>query len=150
MAVPADGQRYGPEANAKMNTRKKSLIGSLFASMLSLCGCGQTPSPQHPAQGEPTLVEEITVTGFDTDGEPVIRKWSDGSLWIHFEAMPPFFAEDNGTESEFETFELKIQEALGVPVVREDREVFVIQNHAADTAEKAKSWLEGFHKNNGP
>ncbi len=133
-----------------MNTRKKTLIGSLFASMLSLCGCGQTPSPPQAAPDEPTLVEEITVTGFDADGEPIIKKWSDGSLWIHFEAMPPFFAEDNGTESEFQTFELKIQEALSVPVVREDREVFVIQNPAADTAEKAKSWLEGFHKNNGP
>ncbi len=58
--------------------------------------------------------------------------------------------EDNGTESEFETFELKIQEALGVPVVREDREVFVIQNPAADSAEKAKSWLDRVSKNNGP
>ena len=64
--------------------------------------------------------------------------------------MPPFFAEENGTESEFESFELKVQDELGVPVVREDRDVFVIRNPAPDTAEKAESWLEHFHKYNGP
>ncbi len=134
-----------------MIAHKKTLIGSIIASMLSLCGCGQnTPPPSPPAHDEPTLIEQIKVTGFDADGEPIINKWSDGSLWIHFQAMPPFFAEDNGTESEFETFELKVQDALGVPVVREDREVFVIRNPAPDTAEKAKSWLENFHNNNGP
>lgn len=132
-----------------MSTRKKTLFGSIIASILSLCGCRQDPPP--PAvQFEPTLVEEIKVTGFDADGEPIIRKWSDGSLWIHFEAMPPFFAEDNGTESEFDSFELKIQDAIGVPVLREDREVFVIKNPAADTVQKTKSWLEGFRKNDGP
>ena len=147
---PGYRNRYGPEVNATMNARRKTLIGSIVASMFSLCGCGQTPSPTQVAQDGPTLVEEITLTGFDADGEPIIKEWSDGSLWIHFEAMPPFFAEDNGTESEFETFELKIQEALGVPVVREDREVFVIRNPAPDTAEKARAWLEGFLDKNGP
>lgn len=95
-----------------MKTHQKSLFGSLFASMFSLCGCGQTPLSPHAAQGEPTL------------------------------------AEDNGTESESESFELIIQEVLGVPVVRAEREVFVIQNPAADTAHKAKSWLAAFHNNN--
>lgn len=146
---PGDAGRHGPKANARMNTRKKTLIGSMIASLLSLCGCGHDSSPP-AAQDEPTLIEEMKVTGFDADSEPVLKRWSDGSLWIHFEAMPPFFAEDNGTESEFETFETKIQDALGVPVVREDREVFVIQNPNPDTAEKAKSWLEGFHENKGP
>ena len=138
---------YGPEANAKLSAHK-TLIGSIIASMLSLCGCGRNTSP--PAHDEPVLIEQIKVTGFDADGEPIIKKWSDGSLWIHFEAMPPFFAEDNGTESDFGTFELKVQDALGVPVVRDDREVFVIWNPTPDTAEKARSWLENFHKNNGP
>ena len=127
----------------------KTIVGSILASVLSLCGCGQGPQPAPSEQDEPTLIEEIRVTGFDADGEPVVKKWSDGSLWPHFEAMPPFFAEENGTESEFDTFESKVQEALGVAVIREDREVFVIPNPAPDTAEKAKAWLEGFHKRNG-
>jgi hypothetical protein len=93
---------------------------------------------------EPTLVEEIAVSGFDPDGEPVIKKWSDGSMWIHFEAMPPFFAEEDGTEAAFETFETQIQDAIGVPVIREDREVFVIPNPQPDTAAKAKAWLESY------
>jgi len=128
------------------NDRKKTLIGSLIASILSLCGCGKPDSLPKQGGPEPTLVEKILVTGFDSDGEPVIKKWSDGSIWIHFEAMPPFFAEDDGTEADFENFESKIQDALGVPVHRDDREVFIITNPKRDTAEKAKAWLEAYRK----
>jgi hypothetical protein len=60
--------------------------------------------------------------------------------------MPPFFAEDNGTEIDFETFEKRMQDTLGIPVSRTDREVFVMQKPAADTVAKAKAWLEGFHR----
>jgi hypothetical protein len=130
-----------------MTDRNKTVFGSLLASLLSLCGCGQpSPFPNEHAE-EPTLIEEITVTGFDPDGEPVIKKWSDGTLWIHFEAMPPFFAEDDGTEKEFEAFELKIQDALSVAVHRDDREVFIIRRPKPDTALKAKDWLEAYRKN---
>ena len=127
-----------------MTNYKKTLLGSLVASMLSLCGCGQPTTQTNQDDSEPTIVEEISVSGFDPDGEPVIKKWSDGSIWIQFEAMPPFFTEEDGTEADFEHFENKIQEALGVPVSREDREVFVISSPEPDTAEKAKSWLEAY------
>jgi len=61
--------------------------------------------------------------------------------------MPPFFAEDNGTGADFENFETKVQEALGVAVRRDDREVFIIANPKPDTAEKANAWLEAYRKN---
>ena len=127
--------------------RKKTLIGSFVASIVSLCGCGQPGAPPKQAVPEPTVIEEVSVNGFDPDGEPVIKKWSDGSIWIHFEAMPPFFAEDEGTEADFENFETNAQEALGVPVRRGDREVFIIANPKRDTAQRAKAWLESFRKN---
>jgi hypothetical protein len=130
-----------------MADRNKTIVGSLLASLLWICGCGQSVRPPNERADEPTLIEEIAVNGFDPDGEPVIKKWSDGTLWIHFEAMPPFFAEDDGTENEFETFELKIQDALGVAVHRDDREVFVIKQPEPDTADKAKAWLEAYRKN---
>ena len=133
-----------------MNNRTKTLVGSFIASVLSLCGCAPNAlTANGTAQANLTIIEEVKVTGFDSEGEPCIRKLSDGSLWIHFEAMPPFFAEDAGIESSFDAFELKIQEALGVPVSREDRELFVIRSPAVDTAEKAKAWLEGFRTKNG-
>lgn len=103
-------------------------------------------SQEVPDPDQPTLIEEITVNGFDPDGEPVIKKWSNGSLWIQFEAMPPFFAKDEGTENDFEEFETKIQDSLGVTVHRDDREVFVIKRPKPDTAEKVKAWLEAYRK----
>ena len=55
----------------------------------------------------------------------------------------------NGTESEFENFDVKIQDALDVSISRDDREVFVIENPEPDTAEKAKAWLEAFRDTAG-
>nr|WP_271891256.1 hypothetical protein [Planctomicrobium sp.] len=144
--VPCELNRYALKRT--MNEHKKTLVGSFLSAILSLCGCGNTP-PSLSDVSEPTLVEEMTVTGFDSDGEPVIKTWSDGSIRIHFEAMPPFFSEENGTESEFENFEERIQDALDVSVSRDDREVFVIQNPEPDTAEKAKAWLQAFRENGG-
>ena len=130
-----------------MPNQNKTIFGSLLASLLSICGCGHPAPPSNQPADEPTLIEEIAVNGFDPEGEPAIKKWSDGTLWIHFEAMPPFFAEDDKTENEFEAFELKIQDALGVDVLRDDREVFIIKQPNPDTAEKAKAWLEAYRKN---
>jgi hypothetical protein len=112
---------------------KKTLIGLMMAF------------PEQNAS-KPAVIETISVSGFDRDGEPVIKKWSDGTISIHFEAMPPFFAEDEGTESDFKTFEATIEDALGVPVRRDDRELFTITNPKPDTAEKAKAWLEAYRK----
>jgi hypothetical protein len=140
MAIRADG------GFAMSDSGKKTLIGLMVASVSSIFGCGKPPAAPKLGASKPTVIEEISVSGFDRDGEPVIKKLSDGSISIHFEAMPPFFAEDEGTESNFENFDAKIQEALGVPVRRDDREVFVITDPKPDTAEKTKAWLEAFHK----
>jgi hypothetical protein len=129
-----------------MSHHKKTLPGLMLVAAIVMSGCDQTATPPNQNSGEPTLIEEISVNGFDPDGEPVIKKWSDGSLWIHFEAMPPFFAEDDGTEQDFENFETRIQEALGVAVQRDVREVFVIKKPNPDTAEKAKTWLESYRR----
>lgn len=130
-----------------MPDRNKTIFRSLLASLLSICGCGPPAPPPNQRVDEPKLIEEVSINGFDPDGEPVIKKLSDGTLWIQFEAMPPFFAEDEKSENEFEAFELKIQDALGVPVRRDDREVFIIKQPKPDTAEKAKAWLEAYRKN---
>jgi hypothetical protein len=90
-------------------------------------------------------VEAIRVKGFDSEGEPMIEKLSDGTLWIHFQAMPPFFAESNGTESAFDNFEEQLQQALGVAVRRDDREIFIVENPMQETGQKVKEWLEHFH-----
>lgn len=127
-----------------MTDQKQTLFGSFVAWVRSMCGWGQSAASANSTAEDPALFEEIPIRGFDAEGEPVIKKWADGSLWIHFSAMPPFFAEDAGTEAEFENFEVKIQEALGVAVIQDDRELFVILKPQADTVEKAKAWLEGY------
>lgn len=95
------------------------------------------------------MISEITVSGFDPDGEPVIRSMSDGSLEIHFEAMPPFFADDAGIEAQFDDFRAKIETAAGCAVLQDDRELFIIKSPNAETAQTIKQWLETYPKING-
>lgn len=127
----------------RKKTRGRSLIASLLAGAASLFGCSKNDPP---AAAPSRVSQELTVTGFDADGEPVVRVMDDGSINIVFEAMPPFFAEDNGTEAEFEKFEDVISKQIGLPVDREDREVFVIRNAPAGAAEQIKEWLATFHQ----
>lgn len=130
-----------------MTDHKKTILGSVVASLLSICGCGQSAPVGFKNS---TLVKETQVNGFDPDGEPVIKTWSNGVIWIQFEAMPPFFSEYDGTQKEFENFETKLQVDLGVAVRRDDREVFVIDQPNHDTAERAKVWLEAYRNSESP
>ncbi len=69
----------------------------------------------------------------------------DGSIRIVFEPMPPNFAEDDGTEADFAEFENVISKKIGVPVIRKDREVFVIRDAPPGTGERLRDWLATFH-----
>jgi hypothetical protein len=90
-------------------------------------------------------VRILAVHGFDERGEPEIRVMSDGSLVLAFQFMPPMRDTDDGVEDpRFERFEEILAEALSMPVEREDRELFRIAEPEADTAERAKAFLEAF------
>ena len=94
---------------------------------------------------EPTMSEPITVTGFDSAGEPEIRDGGDGALHIMFNFMPPLNGSDDyNPHPVFETFEKVLQGELGVEVIRDDRELFVIPKPKPDTAARAKAFLETF------
>lgn len=92
-----------------------------------------------------TVVKTITVRGFDLGGEPEIREMSDGTLILIFNFMPPSYALDE--EVEYADFDEQLERAVGVPVRRDDRELFVIQKPKKDTAEKLKSFLEAYRAN---
>ena len=91
-----------------------------------------------------TVVKTITVRGFDPEGEPEIREMSDGSIVLIFNFMPPSYAED---EVEYADFDEQIERAIGLPVRRNDRELFVIQKPQKDTTQKLKSFLEAYRAN---
>ena len=93
---------------------------------------------------EATAAKTIAVSGFDPEGEPEIKEMSDGTLMVVFNFMPPSYAEDQ--EAKYADFEKELERAVGVPVQRDDREVFLIQAPRSDTVEKLKSFLEGYRK----
>lgn len=90
-------------------------------------------------------MKEIIISGFDQDGEPEVRMEEDGSLVIIFEFMPPLNGTEEGVDDEdFEHFDEVMQAALGVEVVWDDREVFVIPHPKKDTILKIKDFLEHY------
>lgn len=96
--------------------------------------------------GQVTIVKTIAVSGFDPGGEPEIREMSDGTLAVVFNFMPPSYAEDE--ELEYADFDEQLQRAVGVPVRRDDRELFLIKNPQPDTTKKLKAFLERYRENN--
>ena len=93
-------------------------------------------------------VQEIRLTGFDPEGEPLIRVMGDGSLYVVFEFMPPSDAPDEELEDlgSFRDFDKKMERAIGVPVIWEDREVFLIQKPKRDTIDRIRNFVEGYRK----
>ena len=91
---------------------------------------------------EPTT---IAISGFDSDGEPEIHILADGAIRIVFNFMPPMNGTEDGVQDPvFDDFATLLARALGVAVTWEDREVFRIEKPAADTAQRAKVFLETF------
>ena len=90
---------------------------------------------------------EIDIKGFDPEGEPVIQKISDGSLQIVFNFMPPSYVDDDEAMGDFDDFDKQIQAAIGVPVMWEDREIFVVETPENDTIDRLKSFLENYRDN---
>ncbi len=86
----------------------------------------------------------ITLSGFDPEGEPEIRVMSDGSLNLVFNFMPPSDSEDPDDLGQFEDFDKQLEAAIGVPVLLDDREVFVVSSPKADTVEKLDHFIKTY------
>lgn len=90
-------------------------------------------------------MEPVTVSGFDSEGEPEIRAGDNGAIEIMFNFMPPLNgAAEPYDEAVFDRFETVLSQALGVDVVRDDRELFIIPSPKPDTAQRLKAYLESF------
>lgn len=140
---------YAKRSPTKCMTRTQHFkLLTMLSWLLSLFGCGGAESPSGDLDPNASIVREIAIAGFDADGEPVIREMSDGSLWIQFEAMPPFFTDDDPASFDIDTFRSQMQLAAGAAVVQDDREVFFIAEPARETLDSVKFWLEAYRKTN--
>ena len=88
--------------------------------------------------------QTIKLKGFDPEGEPVIRVMGGGGLLIVFNFMPPSFVPEAQGLGPFADFDKQLERAAGVPVVWDDREVFVIQQPKPDTIERVRKFIEAY------
>ena len=94
------------------------------------------------------MTQTISINGFDSDGEPEITVQEDGSIELVFSFMPPLNGkEEQGNSEYWDTFEDVLSKELAIEVIRDDREVFLIQNPNNDTINKLTNFLENYWLN---
>lgn len=87
----------------------------------------------------------IKVKGFDKDGEPEVKLFDDGHLELIFNFMPPLNGNAEQIENEYwDNFEKTLSIHLDVEVLRDDRELFIIQNPKKSTVKKLELFLESY------
>ncbi len=91
-------------------------------------------------------VEEYPLTGFDPSGEPMVRRTATGRLWLCVQFVPPlWFPEEEWTGpvglGPWADFDKRLADAIGVPVVWEDREWFRIDQPRPDTVQAIQRFL---------
>lgn len=87
--------------------------------------------------------QEIQLSGFDEMGEPVIQVMDDRSIHLQFEFMPPSDIDENGIEF-FDDFDAQLSSAIGLPVIWDDRERFIIEIPQPDTIDKIRHFIENY------
>lgn len=112
----------------------------------------QSKEPRYPLlqgrKGRPHSMNDvqqvIKLKGFDPKGEPLIRVMADGSLQIVFSFMPPSFVPDGERLGPFADFDKQMERAAGVPILWDDREVFMIRQPNPNTVERVQRFIEGY------
>jgi hypothetical protein len=103
---------------------------------------------QLAANGKSTTVRATTtLSGFEPDAEPVLREMHDGSLLLIFACMPPRVTEqDPAKASRFDlgAFGQDLERAAGVPLLWDDREIFIAQSPQRQTAKRLSDCIQGY------
>jgi hypothetical protein len=112
---------------------------------------GPTAGAPEGTSRDSQVVETIPLHRFESapTNDPEIRRMSDGSLLVVFNCMPPCSTPDarDGPPAlgTYEHFDSEMQRAIGVDVVWEDREFFRISKPKADTVDKLREFVAGYH-----
>jgi hypothetical protein len=89
----------------------------------------------------------VVLGGFEPGAEPIVREMHDGSLLLIFAFIPPFASENrtrDGKQFDLDNFGAELERAAEVPVVWDDKEVFVIQRPQRDTIEKLRVFVRDY------
>ena len=128
--------RLIPEVELHVNRPQGGIAVRRFSEML----------PQARALIETGACKDVaatvTVPGFEPAAEPVIRQMRDGSLLLIFNCLPPITSDDDPSRRlDMDGFGGQLGEAAGVPLIWDDREVFVIPRPNAATVGRLCSFL---------
>lgn len=95
------------------------------------------------------MAKKIKLSGFDSEGDPEIRVEEDGALMLVFNFMPPSDFEDRALGL-YDAFDTEISDAIGVPVLWDDREVFRIAAPRPDTIARLTSFITNYRSRSNP
>ncbi|WP_448702761.1 hypothetical protein ACFGVR_10445 [Mucilaginibacter sp. AW1-3] len=104
--------------------------------------------PQYPTGGATTIMQILSLKGFDSNGEPKIRIMANGSIYVAFSAMPPLNKQRRPIIMPvFDDFTAALQKAVNVTVEHQNNNCFFIPHPEKDTAYQLKYYLATFWEN---
>ena len=137
----------------------RHVVPIIVLAALTQIGCDNRLSERNPEpqikEGQHSMSDKITreihLSGFDPEGEPVIRTMTDGTLYVVFNFMPPSWVDESeyADLGPFAEFDKEMERAIGVPVFWEDREFFLVRNPKSDTVDQITRFVEGYRKKVG-
>jgi hypothetical protein len=86
-------------------------------------------------------IKEIEIKNYPEDNTPIIRVFDDGTSYLLIDEWP-MEDDDRFSEDEVDNFEEILFELLGVEVLQEDRDRFIIFSNDLKLMEKLKTYLE--------
>lgn len=87
------------------------------------------------------VIKEIEIKNYPEDNTPIVRVFDDGTSYLLIDECP--MEDDNRfSENEVNNFEKILSSLLGVRVIQEDRDRFVIFTSEKSIIEKLINYME--------
>jgi len=146
-ALPAgESLRVVPEVELHVNRPEGGILVRRFSEFLDR----HKELLERGACGD--VRRTIPLAGFDPDAEPIVREMRDGSLLLIVGCLPPLVAENDASKAQqfdMNAFGAELEKAVGLPVLWDDREVFVVQRPEANTVERIRQFFGNYWKSRG-
>ena len=124
-------------------TKRESDIRIITDAFYDYYNCWGLPDILQEPVIEDNVMEEILFHAFDKVDPPLLQVLDSGIMYLIFEGFPP----ENGKLSaeQCEHFEEILSDFIGVPVIHDDRELFIIENNSKRVIELVAKFFEQFH-----
>lgn len=123
-------------------TQRESDIRIITDAFYDYYNCWRLPDALQENLAKDVVVKELLLHSFDQPEPPLLQIHDNGLMYLIFEGFPP----ENGklSDEQCEHFEEILSAFIGVPVIHDDRELFIIEDNSQRTIDLVSDFFEQF------